>query len=350
MNPNNVFSINRYNSLAENSGSELITAGLSEKGREITALKKGNGKLKILFIARIHGNEPATSEALLNFFSDNSFDETEMYGIYLANPDGASLYEELWNKNPEPSWENSFNDARLNSNKVDLNRDWLNLTQKETRVLQKFVAELKPDLAVDFHEYYWSDKGYPPKYPSDDEDGFMATMTDAPFYGADSKVKDISENLMNVLIDKLGKEFNWTIKPRHFIGSPGNTYTNPDFLGAYLALRGIPKLLVETWGVGCSTLFLDKRISFHEKAMGYIVNWVKQNKNLFPLNGEDAVLQYNLNGSEPGKVKNFKNILDLHGIKYHSKNNKLTVYCSSLEIGFIKTIYYLIFEKESIKK
>jgi hypothetical protein len=347
MNPNNVFSISRYNSLAEKSGSEMITAGLSEKGRPIVALKKGNGKLKVLFIARIHGNEPATSEALLNFISKNSFEGIEFYGIYMANPDGAALYEELWNKNPEPSWENSFNDARLNSNKVDLNRDWLNLTQKETQVLQKFIDGLKPDIAVDFHEYYWSDKGYPPKYPSEDKDGFMATMTDAPFFGADNTVKEISENIMNILIDKMSKEFNWVIKPRHFIGSPGNVYTNPDFLGAYLALRGIPKLLVETWGVGCSTLLLDKRISFHTKAMEYIIGWVKQNMNLFPLTREDAVLQYNTGSLEPAKVKEYIRILDLHGVKYHSQDNKLNVYCSSLEIGFIKTIYYLIFEKEN---
>ncbi|MEW6508550.1 MAG: M14 family zinc carboxypeptidase [Bacteroidota bacterium] len=345
-----VFSLKRYDQLAAKSGAKIITIGSSEKGAPIKVLKKGTGRLKILFIARIHGNEPATTEALLEFFNENNFDDLELYGIFLANPDGAALYEELQQKKPEPYWENNFNDARLNSNGVDINRDWMELTQKETQAIQKFILDLRPDFTVDFHEYYWSDKGYPPKYPYDDEDGFMATMTDAPFYGADSYVKELSEQPMNYLIKKLGNEFNWKIKPRHFVGEKYNSeYQNPGFLGIYLALRGIPKLLIETWGVACSTLLLDKRIAFHKKAMYYLLEWIRENKIKFFAKNESIreILSFNINNFDTSKKNIFIGLLDKHRLNYEINNDKsVSVHCSSLETGFVNTIYYLIFEKE----
>ncbi len=348
MNSNNVFSVERYNSLAEKTGAEIITIGYSESKRPIRVLKKGSGKLKILFIARIHGNEPATTEALLEFFNENSFNDLELYGIYLANPDGAALYEKLQSINPEPHWSNNFNDARLNANKVDINRDWLKLSQPETRALQKFVFKLQPDFAVDFHEYYWSDKGYPPKYPSDDDDGFMATMTDAPFYGVDNYVKVISEEPMNYLMTKLEKEFGWKIKARHFVGKPKHEYTPPTYLGVYLALRGIPKLLIETWGVACSTLLLDKRISFHKKAMQYLTDWILQNqKRILSRSEFPTSMNFDLTNAELQNINTFTTTLELHGVKYQIQKNNILVKCSSLETSFVKTIYYIIFEKEN---
>lgn len=347
-----VFSVNRYYELASKVGADISTIGYSEQKRPIMVLKKGSGKLKVLFIARIHGNEPATTQALLEFFRENSFDGVELYGIFLANPDGAALYEQCWLKNREADWKNNFPDARLNANKMDINRDWLELSQKETLCIQKFIFELHPDFAVDFHEYYWSDKGYPPKCPMDDEDGFMATMTDAPFYCADNYVKELSEQSMNYLTSRLESEFEWKIKTRHFVGDGHDTYENPTFLGIYLALRGIPKLLVETWGVACSTLNLEKRIAFHKKAMHYIIEWFKNNQKAFITKpGNNGEMEFNLKDSEQEKINNFIKKLDLHGIKYSlKKKDSIIISCSSLETGFIKTIYYIIFEKGNNNK
>ncbi|HEX3072025.1 MAG TPA: M14 family zinc carboxypeptidase, partial [Ignavibacteriales bacterium] len=67
------FSVDRYYEFARQSGAEITTIGFSEQGRPIQVLKKGSGNLKVLFIARIHGNEPATTQALLEFFQENSF-------------------------------------------------------------------------------------------------------------------------------------------------------------------------------------------------------------------------------------------------------------------------------------
>ncbi len=348
MDTKNVFSLEQYNRFADKINADITTIGYSENNRPIRVLKKGSGKLKVLFIARIHGNEPATTQALLEFINENSFEDLELHGIFLSNPDGAALYEKLWLSNSEPHWSNNFNDARLNANKVDINRDWLVLSQQETKAIQKFILELKPDFAVDFHEYYWSDKGYPPKYPYEDVDGFMATMTDAPFFGTHPYTKELSEQAMNSLIPKLEKEFEWKIKPRHFIGEPKNEYTPPTFLGVYLALRGIPKLLIETWGVACSTLLLDKRIAFHKKAMTLTTDWIINNQTKFLSKPESPILlTWDVSGQDPNKIKELEKTLDLHGIKFQMQNNKININSTTLEISFVKTIYYLIFEKEN---
>lgn len=339
------FSVDRYYELARQSGAEITTIGFSEQGRPIQVLRKGSGNLKVLFIARIHGNEPATTQALLEFLKENSFSGINLYGIFLANPDGAALYEKLWKENPAPYWTNNFNDARLNANGADINRDWLELSQKETQVIQKFIVSIRPDFAIDFHEYYWSDKGYPPKLPLDDDGGFMATMTDAPFFGADNYVKDISEQSMNYLIDKLEKEFAWKIKTRHFVGKNHTSYENPAFLGIYLALRGIPKLLVETWGVACSTFLLDKRISFHKKAMQYALEWIDQNHSRFSSKVEPLTsIEFKINKPDPERLKAFTSKLALHGLEYELRRDELViVHCLPFETGFIKTIYYLTY-------
>ncbi len=348
MDTKNVFSLEQYNLFANKINADITTIGYSENNLPIRVLKKGSGKLKVLFIARIHGNEPATTQALLEFINENSFKDLELHGIFLSNPDGAALYEKLWLNNPEPHWSNNFNDARLNANKVDINRDWLVLSQQETKAIQKFILELNPDFAVDFHEYYWSDKGYPPKHPYEDVDGFMATMTDAPFFGTHPYTKELSEQAMYSLIPKLEKEFEWKIKPRHFIGEPKNEYTPPTYLGVYLALRGIPKLLIETWGVACSTLLLDKRIAFHKKAMKYLIDWLLENQIKIlskPLYMES--LTFELETKDQPKINDFTKVLDLHRLNFKIDSNCIVVKCTSLEISFVKTIYYLIFEKEN---
>ena len=341
-----IFSVESYLEQAAKTGAELKTIGFSLQKRPIVVLKKGTGKLKALFIARLHGNEPAPTQAVIDFFHDYSDEEIEAYGIFLANPDGAALYEQNWQKNRKAHWKNIFQKARLNSVEVDLNRDWMNLTQQETRIIRQFIFSLKPDLVVDHHEFYWK-KEYPPKFPTQDEDGFLATMTDSPFYLAHPYVKEISEKLMGYLIEESEREFQWKIKPRHFIGDSHDTFENPGYLGIYLALRGIPKLLVETWGVACSMLLLPKRVEFHRRAMEHVIDWMKRNESCFvekPSNLQ--YLKFNLQEAERKKIEQFRQILVLHGIEFEQKGQEILIQVPLIESGYIKTIYYFIFQKE----
>jgi hypothetical protein len=342
----NVFSVDNYYNFAEQTGAEIITIGYSVMNRPIQVLKKGKGKIKVIFTARIHGNEPATTQAILDFFVDNDFDELELYGVFLANPDGATLYEELWLKNPEAHWSNNFPDARLNANKVDLNRDWYDLSQPETRALRNFIMELRPDFIADFHEYYWSDKGYPPKNPMDDEGGFLATMTDAPFIEADEFVQKVSSDVMDRLVNVLEEEFKIKIKLRHFIGEGNKAYSNPILLGPYVALRGIPKLLVETWGTACSTSGLTDRMVFHKRAMAEIIKWIITNSIVFENKTNiPAQVEFDIDQKLLDRMDVFTKKINDHGLKFKIKDDKsLVVHCNSMETGFLKTIYNKIFE------
>ena len=52
----------------------------------------------------------------------------------MVNPDGAKLY------------------TRVNANEVDLNRDSVNLSQPESKVLRNVFEEFKPDYCFNLHD------------------------------------------------------------------------------------------------------------------------------------------------------------------------------------------------------
>ncbi len=348
----NIFSVDRYYKYAAHTDASETTIGLSTHGLPINILKKGEGDIKLLVIARLHGNEPATTQALLEFFKEYTDRSVELHGIYLSNPDGASKYEKYWREKPEPHWTNSFVDARLNGNGKDLNRDWLDLKEKETRVLQKYLLSLQPDFVLDLHEFYWSDKGYPPKYPTDDDDGFLATMTDCPYYLVNEKVERAAFEMMNLLTEKLEKDFDWKIKLRHFIGENNSkTYQNPDFLGIYLALRGFPKLLIETWGVACSTLLLDERIDFHKKSIKYAIQYLSQNENIFKeIHRESHEIRFEWDNIMQDRKERFLDLLKKHRFRYKIEDDFIYINCKNVEVGFLKTIYILTTQQKTSQK
>ncbi len=122
---------------------EIKQIGLSENNLPIHLVKLGSGSKKLLFWSQMHGNESTTTKAvfdLLNFLIDDSNKEAQdvlstctLYIIPILSPDGAKLY------------------TRLNYNKVDLNRDAQDKTQKESHVLSNLIQEIKPDFAFNLH-------------------------------------------------------------------------------------------------------------------------------------------------------------------------------------------------------
>ena len=89
--------------------------------------------------SQMHGNETTTTKALIDCFnlfeSNNEFSNTilnscTLYIIPILNPDGAEKY------------------TRFNSNSVDLNRDAQNLSQAESKVLNKVFVFCIPGKIV----------------------------------------------------------------------------------------------------------------------------------------------------------------------------------------------------------
>lgn len=117
--------------------------GKSVLGKPIYKYTIGTGKTRIFMWSQMHGNESTTTKALFDFF--NVINSQEEIGMKLlqeftfcflpmVNPDGAELY------------------TRENANKVDLNRDSLDLYQPESQLLRKTFEDFKPDFCYNLHD------------------------------------------------------------------------------------------------------------------------------------------------------------------------------------------------------
>jgi len=118
--------------------------GLSDSGQSIYGINLGKGSKKILIWSQMHGNESTTTKSILdvlNFIGTNSSHSFVNYLlnsctikiIPILNPDGANMY------------------TRFNINGVDLNRDAVNRSQKETQCFFECLESFKPDYCFNMH-------------------------------------------------------------------------------------------------------------------------------------------------------------------------------------------------------
>jgi len=125
------------------SKNELSVLGYSVLQKPIYMYKVGSGKIKLLFWSQMHGNECTTTKALFDLFNFLESDTKEVldwksnftfFFVPMLNPDGAELY------------------TRENANKVDLNRDFLHLSQPESQLLFRLFKKLQPDFCFNLHD------------------------------------------------------------------------------------------------------------------------------------------------------------------------------------------------------
>ena len=116
------------------------TLGVSVENRPIQMIKIGTGPYKVLMWSQMHGNESTTTKALLDFvpwFLDENQKKFQLsftlYIIPQLNPDGSHLY------------------TRHNANNIDLNRDAIDQSQPESRVLRAIYEKTQPDLCLNLH-------------------------------------------------------------------------------------------------------------------------------------------------------------------------------------------------------
>lgn len=115
--------------------------GHSEQNRPIYSVKIGTGKTKILIWSQMHGNESTCTKALFDVFNvlttapfDTILKECSLFIIPILNPDGAELY------------------TRQNANQVDINRDAVDLSQAESKVLRTVFDAFKPNYGFNMHD------------------------------------------------------------------------------------------------------------------------------------------------------------------------------------------------------
>lgn len=122
---------------------EIGTPGTSVMGKPVYSLKAGSGNTRIFIWSQMHGNEGATTKAVFDFlnylksneaFAKQLLERFTFYVLPMVNPDGAERY------------------TRENANTVDLNRDSVNLSQPESRILRQAFEDFKPHFAYNMHD------------------------------------------------------------------------------------------------------------------------------------------------------------------------------------------------------
>jgi len=115
-------------------------SGYSVQKRPIYSFSCGSGKTKILIWSQMHGNESTSTKALFDCISyitkidPSLLDSISLTVLPILNPDGAFEY------------------TRENYNKIDLNRDAVDLTQPESKLLRSIYDVLKPHFCFNLHD------------------------------------------------------------------------------------------------------------------------------------------------------------------------------------------------------
>jgi hypothetical protein len=150
-----------YQLAAESKLMKVEPIGKSVQGRNLYAMKfsssefgKDDTKIKVLFLAQQHGNEPSGKEGalllaqqLLKPENRYLFDKIDLAIIPQMNPDGSEA------------------NKRLNAHEMDLNRNHMIMTEPEVIALHKFFDRYLFEVTMDVHEYYpfegkWKQAGY----------------------------------------------------------------------------------------------------------------------------------------------------------------------------------------------
>jgi murein peptide amidase A len=106
--------------------------GRSYEGRPINAVHVAGQGPRILVVGCIHGNECEGIE--VTKLLERSAATTDLWLVHQLNPDGFARR------------------SRFNAHGVDLNRDFLAATQRETRIARKLILRLRPDVTIWFHQ------------------------------------------------------------------------------------------------------------------------------------------------------------------------------------------------------
>jgi murein peptide amidase A len=106
--------------------------GRSYEGRPISAVHVAGEGPRILVVGCIHGNECEGIE--VTKLLERSAATTDLWLVHQLNPDGFARR------------------SRFNARGVDLNRDFLAATQRETRIARKLILRLRPDVTIWLHQ------------------------------------------------------------------------------------------------------------------------------------------------------------------------------------------------------
>lgn len=222
----------------------VMSIGKSVKGKDIPLVVVSDPNVpvemtkRLFIVCRQHGDEPAPTEAMLSLIEDLAFTSDEnaadvlskvsFFIVPMMNPDGADRYQ------------------RRNANRADLNRDWIKLSQPETRYVRAMIDAVSPDVVIDEHELS-------PRNPRGDY-----VETAGPTCGAPPEVVQESTRMRRLVVGML-RTHDLQVK----------SYEIDDQHPARLAHRYFPvhgstnTLLLETRQSGLRQYQLQYRVKLH---------------------------------------------------------------------------------------
>lgn len=168
--------------LLEKIPAEII--GQSVLGKPIYKYTIGTGTTRIFMWSQMHGNESTTTKALFDFLNVIHSDKETGAKLLqkftfcflpMVNPDGAEFY------------------TRENANKVDLNRDSVDLSQPESLLLRKTFDDFKPDFCYNLHDQRTI-------FGAGDSGNVATVSFLAPSYNENRDVNDVRSKAMNVIV------------------------------------------------------------------------------------------------------------------------------------------------------
>lgn len=138
--------MNRLRTAAATGRVRVVSLGRSVEGRTIplVALGPDTARARVLVLCRQHGNEVVSTSAALRIIEraaradktlTRALGKTQLLIAPMVNPDGAQR------------------GRRLNARQVDLNRDWRQQSQPETRAIVRAFEKLTPQVVLDAHEW-----------------------------------------------------------------------------------------------------------------------------------------------------------------------------------------------------
>ena len=106
--------------------------GRSYDGRPIQAVHVQGEGPRVLVVGCVHGDECEGIE--VTRLLERSHPHADLWLVHQLNPDGYAARR------------------RTNAHGVDLNRDFLAASQRETRIARKLILRLRPDVTIWFHQ------------------------------------------------------------------------------------------------------------------------------------------------------------------------------------------------------
>ncbi|MFW5761775.1 MAG: M14 family metallopeptidase [Cyclobacteriaceae bacterium] len=295
------------------------------------------GKTIVWLSYNIHGNEAVSSEAAMetiyklvtNPDYQHWLNECMVIIDPCLNPDGReryiSWYKQRVGREPNPNpqsveHQEEWPGGRYNHYYFDLNRDWLWLTQKESRLRMQQYNQWLPHVHVDFHEQSVNSPYYFP--PAAEPMHELITPWQREFQEA------IGKNNASYF-DRQG--WLYFTKERFDLLYPSYGDTYPSFNGAIGMTyeqggSGQAGLMVLTESK--DTLTLQDRIDHHvatglatvETSFQHSARLKREFIEFFKYNRENNRLPYHWlvlkSGEYPGKMEALKNLFDKHLIKY----------------------------------